>query len=77
VKCFALDEEVFRPLHRAAHDGFGDAPRESDMEVGAILPPVLECHEELVLKRELWRSSGFDFPLLVLSEDVQHFLEGL
>ena len=47
------------------------------MKVGAILPPVLEGHEELGLKRELWRSAGFDFPLLGLSEDVQHFLEGL
>ena len=77
MKCFALDEYVFSPLHRAVHDGCGDSPRESDMEVGAILPPVLECHEELVLKRELWRSSWFDFPLLVLSEDMQHVLEGL
>jgi hypothetical protein len=77
MKGLALDEAVFHPLHRAAHDGFGHAPREADMEGGAILPPVLEGHEELALQRQLWRSSGFDFPVLVLSQDIEHFLEGL
>jgi hypothetical protein len=77
MKGFALDEYVFRPSHRAAHDGFRNSPREADMEVGAILPPVLECHEELILKRKLWRSAWLDFPLFMLLEHLQHLLEGL
>jgi hypothetical protein len=76
MKCVALDEEVFRPLHRAAHDGFGDSPRESGMEVGVILPPVLECHEELILKRNFGGRPGSIFPLLVLSEGCSIFSKG-
>jgi hypothetical protein len=77
MKDFALDEQVFNPLHSTAHDRLHNSLREPELEVGATLSPVLQRHEELVRKRELCRASWLDFPLPMLPEDIQHLLEGL
>jgi hypothetical protein len=52
MQCVALDEQIFNPLHSAAHNRLRNTPREADMEVGAILTPVLERHQKLILDRE-------------------------
>ena len=77
MELLALDEQIFNPPHCAAHDRLSDAPRETKMEVGAILPPVLECHDELILQRELGRTSWLPFLLHMLPEDMQHLIESL
>jgi hypothetical protein len=74
---WALDEPMCNPLHSAAHDRLSDAPREPEMAVGAILPPVLEGHAELILQRELGRTAWLHFLLPMLPEDLQHLIEGL
>src|SRR5262245_169165 len=77
MKDVALDEQVCNPLHSPAHDRCSDAPGESEMEGGAILAPVLQGQEELVLQRELYRPSRLGFPLPMFPEDMPHRIESL
>src|SRR5262245_20851050 len=74
---FALAQERGTPAHRTAHARRINAPREPAMAGGAIRPPGLEGHDELILHRALCRTSCWHCLLPMLLEDLQHRLAGL
>lgn len=71
----AGEQSLLDLMDRTASDRLIDAPRQSQMEVGPVLPPVLAGHEPSVLQGKLGRPSRFDLPPLVRLSDRPHFLK--
>jgi hypothetical protein len=72
VKFFRLDQQALNPVDDSTDYALIKTPADAYVKVGAILSPVLQSDEELILNRMLGGSPLLLFQLFVLEEDFKH-----
>ncbi len=76
VQLLGFDQDIFHLMNSPTHRRFCDLPRDRNVKIRTILPPVLQCYQQLILQRELRWPSALLFAPFVLGEYCYHLFEG-